>query len=346
MSKPVEQNMLRKRAPKLPEVTPEMWDMIKDKDYKDFVAEFLVTYPHSKQTTKQYTSALRQFGWYKHLQLNDKPLMKLTKRNMLGYISYLQKEQGMSVSGINLKKSALSSLFNHIENIVADDYEDDDGEKIYLQFKNLMRGLPSLINSPTYEKVKLTETEMLYLADEMKKSGNFLGECWIKVAFYTGARRAELVQFKTSIVSEPFPDDKPYIRSHKVRGKGAGEEGKQNQYLIIREAYDAIKEFVANRGYESDFVFTTGNTESNRVISVSWADDFCSRTLSPLLGRRVNPHIFKSSCVTYMYEVRKFKLELISKYIAHHESVDLTRKRYLLTEETEELDAMFSELRD
>lgn len=209
-----------------------------------------------------------------------------------------------------------------------------------------MRGLPSLINSPTYEKVKLTETEMLYLADEMKKSGNLLGECWIKVAFYTGARRAELVQFKTSIVSEPFPDDKPYIRSHKVRGKGAGEEGKQNQYLIIREAYDAIKEFVANRGYESDFVFTTGNTESNRVISVSWADDFCSRTLSPLLGRRVNPHIFKSSCVTYMYEVRKFKLELISKYIAHHESVDLTRKRYLLTEETEELDAMFSELRD
>ena len=338
--------MLRKRAPKLPEVTPEMWDMIKDNDYKDFVAEFLVTYPHSKQTTKQYTSALRQFGWYKHLQLNDKPLMKLTKRNMLGYISYLQKEQGMSVSGINLKKSALSSLFNHIENIVADDYEDDDGEKIYLQFKNLMRGLPSLINSPTYEKVKLTETEMLYLADEMKKSGNLLGECWIKVAFYTGARRAELVQFKTSIVSEPFPDDKPYIRSHKVRGKGAGEEGKQNQYLIIREAYDAIKEFVANRGYESDFVFTTGNTESNRVISVSWADDFCSRTLSPLLGRRVNPHIFKSSCVTYMYEIRKFKLELISKYIAHHESVDLTRKRYLLTEETEELDAMFSELRD
>lgn len=338
--------MLRKRAPKLPEVTSEMWDMIKDKDYKDFVSEFLVTYPHSKQTTKQYTSALRQFGWYKHLQLDDKPLIKLTKRNMLGYISYLQKEQGISVSGINLKKSALSSLFNHIENIVADDYEDDNGDKIYRRFKNLMRGLPSLINSPTYEKVKLTETEMLYLADEMKKAGNFLGECWIKVAFYTGARRAELIQFKSSIIDIPFPADKPYMFTHKVRGKGRGEAGKENKYLLIKEAYDAIEDFIGKRGYEDTYVFTTGNEDNHRAISLSWADDFCSRILSPLLGRRINPHIFKSSCVTYMYEIRKFKLELISKFIAHHESVDLTRKRYLLTEETEELDSMFTDTRD
>ncbi|AKL84586.1 YomM [Bacillus atrophaeus UCMB-5137] len=33
-----------------------------------------------------------------------------------------------------------------------------------------------------------------------------------------------------------------------------------------------------------------------------------------LCARRINPHHFKASCITYLLEVKKIKIELISKY--------------------------------
>lgn len=337
----------RKRALKLPDITEEMWDKIPDNDYKLFMDEFLSSYPHSKQTKKQYTSALRQFAWYKHMQLRDKALHKLKKRDILRYTAYLQNDRGMSTNGINLKKSAISSFFNHIENMVADDYEDDNGDNPYESFRNIARGLPPLPPDAVYEKEKVTEEELKYMVEELDKRGNELGKCWVQVAFYTGARRSELIQFKTSILNESFPYDDPdgFVMTAPVRGKGRGEAGKQNEYIIIREAYDAIKQFVDNRGYENEYVFTTGNAKNNRVISASWANDFCQRTLSEILHRRINPHIFKASCVTYMYEVKEMKLELISEHIAHHNSVDLTKNVYLLADKKEERRKMFTNKR-
>ncbi|AIK46770.1 hypothetical protein DJ95_1612 [Bacillus atrophaeus subsp. globigii] len=49
-------------------------------------------------------------------------------------------------------------------------------------------------------------------------------------------------------------------------------------------------------------------------MSESWADDFCSDVLTDILSRRINPHLFKASCITYLLEVKKIKIELNSKY--------------------------------
>ena len=42
-----------------------------------------------------------------------------------------------------------------------------------------------------------------------------------------------------------------------------------------------------------------------------------ANTLSDILGRRINPHLFKASCVTYLLETGR-PLEAVSKYVAHH----------------------------
>lgn len=332
----------RKRALKLPDITEEMWNQIKDEEYKSYVDEFLdYLMDRSAQTKKQYRSALRQFGWYKHLNLKDKRVCNLIKRDMVKYLAYLKSDRMMSTNGINLKKSALSSFFNFIELIISDSEED------YRAFKNLLRNMPVLNKNTVYEKEKITFEEYEYLLSELKKRGNALGVCWLTTAFFTGARRGEIIQFKTSILDKPFPYEKgkaARIKAHKVRGKGRGEEGKENQYHIFREVYEAMKDFVENRGYENEYIFTTGTPENNRQISLSWANDFCQRTLSEILHRRINPHIFKASCITYMYEVRKLPLDFISKQIAMHESIDLTRSRYLLVNEEEEADRVLDQM--
>lgn len=72
----------------------------------------------------------------------------------------------------------------------------------------------------------------------------------------------------------------------------------------------------------------------------TWANNFCRNTLSPICGRRINPHLFKASCVTYMLEHGK-DMKLVSKYIAHHENVDVTSNYYDLRSFEDEIDDLF-----
>lgn len=76
-------------------------------------------------------------------------------------------------------------------------------------------------------------------------------------------------------------------------------------------------------------------------VSEQWANDFCSNKLSNILGRRINPHLFKASCVTYLLE-QGVDLALVSKYIAHHNDVSTTIKHYDLRDFAEEKNKIFS----
>ncbi|MEX0598113.1 MAG: site-specific integrase, partial [Candidatus Paceibacterota bacterium] len=49
-----------------------------------------------------------------------------------------------------------------------------------------------------------------------------------------------------------------------------------------------------------------------------------SEVLSHILGRRINVHIFKNSCITMLLE-RGVDINLVSKFVAHHEDVSTTQ---------------------
>ncbi|MDM5298073.1 site-specific integrase [Bacillus pumilus] len=332
MSKEIEQNMLRKRAQKLPEVTDEMWSQI-DQEHQDLVSEFLDANSFRDKTKKQYHSTLRQFFWWVHTSLNGKKLYKITKRDFIRYQSYL-KNRGMSSSGIALKKASVSSLNNYLENVVA---EDDPN---YKTFRNFTRGLPAIPKTVTYEKVKVTYDDYKLMMGTLEEDENYLGMAWLATAFNVGGRRAELVQFKTELIDYPINEDQSYVMSHKVFGKGKG-EGKVLEYMVNLETLKYMKMWHEKRGYDHEFIFTTQYGGEPKQISESWADYFCSDVLSDILGRRINPHLFKASCITYLLEVKKIKLELVSKYIAHHEDVSTTIKHYDLRNFEEEKNQIF-----
>lgn len=328
MSEKIERNMLRERAKRTTVITDEMWIEV-NKEYRDLVNEFLSAQNHSPATRKQYTSGLRHFGYFIYESLNNKRMCKLTKRDMLRYISSLR-DRGMSSSGINLKKACVSSLMNFIENFIADEEED------YSTFRNLTRGLPAIPKNRVYEKVKVTYEEYKEMMSALESDDNYLGMAWLATSFNVGSRLSETIQFKTSILDQEFPDNETYVMSHNIRLKGAGEDGKIEPYMIPKEAYDYMKLWVDKRGYESEYIFTTRHNGEYDQMSTSWADYFCTNTLSHILGRRINPHIFKASCITYLIEVKKIDVKLVSKYVAHHEDVSTTLSHYDLRDFEEE----------
>lgn len=313
----IEQNMLRERAKKLPDVTDKMWLEVND-SYRELVNEFLAVQDFSPQTKKQYKSGLRQFGWFVKESMNNKPFYKLKKRDFLRYLSYLRDDRKLSSSALGFKKSCVSSLCNYVENVVADD------DKRYDKFRNFTRGLPAIAKNRVYDKVKVSYEEFQEMMDVLDSDDNILGKTWLATAFLVGARKAELVQFKTEILDYDIPEGQNYVLSHTVRGKGASVDGKPLNYMIPLEVLDYWREWVNTRGYESEYIFTTKYNGEIKKMSTSWADYFCSDVLSNILGRRVNAHIFKNSCITYHLE-RGVDINLVSKYIAHHNDISTTQ---------------------
>lgn len=332
MSK-IEMNMLRPRAKRLPVVTEKMWLKVNE-DYRYLVDEFISVQNHSPQTKKQYTSALRQYGWFMYNSMNNKPFYKISKRDFLRFLSYLRDDRKMSSSAINFRKAAVSSLCNYIENVVADDDEN------YRNFRNFTRGLPSIPKNRVYDKQQVTYEEFEYMMEVLKGDENYLGMAWLATAFLVGARRSEIIQFKTEMLDYEIPKNKNYIMSHIVRGKGQSIDGKPLEFMIDLDVLPYWKKWVEKRGYDHEYIFTTKHGGEVDVMSESWGNYFCANVLSNILGRRINVHIFKASCITYHLD-RKVPIEIVSKFIAQHESVETTIAHYDLRDFEEERDKIF-----
>jgi site-specific recombinase XerD len=328
----INKNMLRDRAEKLEDVSDESWKLI-NKDNKELVEEFLsINKQLSKETLKQYTSGLRQFFWWVHLNLNDKPFYKISKRDFLKYTGFLI-DRGLSSSAIGFKKSAVSSFCNYIENIVADEMEECKN------FRNFTRGLPSIAKNQVYEKVAISEDEYKLIMSVLEENGDYLAMAWVATAFNVGARRAELIQFKTELIDYPL-NGKNYIVSHMVRGKGKSVDGKPLQYMINEEALKYMRLWVEKRDFESDFIFAIKKGESSKPIGIDWANNLCQTKLSEIVGRRITVHNFKASCITHLLE-KGVDIKVVSKYVAQHNDVSTTSSFYDLREFEEEKDKIF-----
>ena len=332
MTKKVEQNMLRKRAPKADDITDEMWAQIKQ-EHRDLVEEYIDISTHLAPITKrQYESGLRHFFWWVHDVLKDKPLQEISKRDFMRYMSFMQ-NRGLSSSGMAFKKSAVSAFNIHIENIIAED------DHTYKTFKNFTRGLQPIPKNQVYNKEAIDKDEYQLLIDTLLEDGNYMAVAWVAVAFNVGARRAEILKLKTEILDYAIPEGQNYVTSHTIMGKGAG-GGKPIEYMINKEALKYMQLWVDSRGYEHEYIFTTMYGGEIKVVSTSWANTLCTDVLSDIIGRRINPHIFKASAITNLLE-EGVDMSLVSKFIAQHNDISTTSNFYDLRDFEEEKNQIF-----
>lgn len=110
--------------------------------------------------------------------------------------------------------------------------------------------------------------------------------------------------------------------------------------VINAEAFKIYGSYGRKRGYEHEYIFTVGNKDNPRAVSMSWANMLTVNTISPILGRRVHVHCFKGSCITNLLK-QGIDMKTVSKWIAHHESVETTSSAYDLRNDDKEKDEIF-----
>ena len=322
MTTEINKNMVRERALKLPVVTEEMYKQC-NYETREIVEEFFAAKSQlSKDTRTQYRSALNQFVYWLHENAMDKPLHKVKKRDFVRFMSYLV-NRGMSSSGLKFKKSAISSLCKYIEDNIV---EDEDMPE-YMRFRNFTTSFTDIPKNHVYDKIPVSEEEYNKIKEVLLDDGNYLGLAWVAVAFSSGARRGGIIQFKTECVKDGIPEGKSYVMTNKVREKGRGTDGKIVDYMLNEEAVKYIQLWLDKRGYEHEYIFTTKYNGEIKQMSREWAANFCTSTLSDILGRRINPHLFKASAVTNLLSKGK-DIKIVSKCIAKHNDISTTMNHY------------------
>lgn len=333
-TKGINKNMVRDRALRLPDVTDEMYNQC-NQETREMIQEFFDNKSQlSKDTKTQYKSALRQFAYWLHENCNDKPLYKIKKRDFSRFMSYLV-NRGMSSSGLKFKKSAISSLCGYILDYIVDD---EDFEE-YSRFRNFTTVFKIEALNYVYEKIPVSEEEYNKLKEALLDDENYEALAWVACAFNCGARRGGIRQFKVECIKDGIPEGKNYVFSNVVREKGKGSDGKRVKYMINKECIDYINLWLEHRGYEHEYIFTTNYGGEYHMISREWANDLCTNVLSDILGRRINPHLFKASAITNLLEHGK-SMKTVSKYVAQHNSIETTSKFYDLRQD-EDIDDLF-----
>ncbi len=336
-SQRINKNMLRKIAEKLPEVTNEMFEECNSENIK-LIKEYNEMHPLlAEQTKKQYWSGIKQFTWWVKTALNDKPFYEITKRDFNRYLSYLI-NRGMSSSGIKFKKSCVSTICEYAERILSEELHE------YKTFHNFTKTDIKIPKNYVYNKIAISEAEYKILIDTLMEDKNYLAVAWVACAFNTGARRGGLRGFKTEIVYKPIEEGQEYVMSNTVREKGASEDGKKCEYIIPLSALYYLKLWVEKRGYEHEYLFTIKRNGTYNQISLGWADDLCSNILSDILGRRINPHLFKASAISN-YLSAGMDLKFVSKNIGMHNDISTTSSFYDLRTFAEEKNGMFKKMK-
>ena len=318
----IEKNMVRERALKLTPVTDEMYNKC-NKETRNMIQEFFdAKSTLSPDTREQYKSALRQFVYWIYSSCADKPLYKIKKRDFTRYMSYLV-NRGMSSSGLKFKKSACSSLCGYIlDNIV-----DDEDMEEYSTFRNFTTAFKDIPLNYVYEKIPISEEEYEKLKEVLLDDENYMALAWVVCAYNCGARRGGIRQFKVECIKDGIPEGKTYVLSNKVREKGRSSDGKICQYMLNAECIEYINLWLSHRDYESEYIFTTKYHDEIHMCGRQWVNELCTNILSDILGRRINPHLFKASAITHYLSEGK-DMKVVSKYIAQHNSIETTSKFY------------------
>lgn len=336
---------------KIPAITTEEWDMCNEFN-RNILIEYLESSTElSLQTISAYRSNLHiWFNWVRQY-CDNKRQVDIKSRDFLRYQNWLV-NLGHSSSDISNKRSAVSSLNNFIVVYYEDEFE------TFRNFisKAIKKPEPSLVN----EKNPPTIAEMQHLCDVLESSNakdKYMKIAWLKFSWETGCRRAESLQLLKSVVDqEPVTrvvkikaadgaeeeKEARYYISHPIRCKGRGRTGKIRKFKFSDYAMDAVKKWIQTRGDDDcEFVFASRGSAGVKQVAPETFNAWCSGMFSKILGRRVHPHALRESRATTIV-VEEGKSAEAAQRLLGHESVETTRKHYIIADANDdEVDELF-----
>ncbi|MGG3892012.1 tyrosine-type recombinase/integrase [Metabacillus fastidiosus] len=323
---------------KLAEVTKKWFDENVEQFNQEITNEFLNQAHLSPQTLSQYRSALYHFFKFVHDQCGNKSITDLKPRDALRYQNFLI-NRNLSSSAVKFKRSSVSSLCGYIELYYSDEFP---------LFRNIYnKKIPNPAASKRHEKVPLTEEEFFNLIEVLTERKEYQMVAYLLFTYETGCRRGESRQLLRDFVNaekaidKKTGEEKPYYFTSEIRCKGRGKEGKLRKFPVSEIAMEALKKWHEERGEDDCPYMFVKKTKEGKVnqLSASTFNYWCTEIFTEIVGKRVHPHLLRSSKATNLSLYGGKSIDAIQALLGHN-SPDTT-KIYIVKDGEDELDELY-----
>lgn len=327
-------------AKKIEEITDDFWNNEVNETNKELIEDFLSQEHLSKQTLKQYESALKIFAKWVHDYCRNRDITELRPRDARKYQDWLI-TKGLSSSGIKFKRSAVSSLCGFIEVYY---------DKEYPEFRNIFtKAIPNVVKTVVKEKIPLTMNEINTLINELEKRGELQKLAYVYFTYSSGCRREESRQLLKEVVTyervkDKEGNEKPYYTTHNIRAKGKGREGKVRKFTFDENTRQAIENWIKHREVQVEeddcpYVFVSKSKDGYKQLSPNTFNLWCDEFSDILGGRPVHPHLFRSSRATNAVVVEGKDIKAVQKLLGHNSSQ--TTEIYVVRNDENDLDDLY-----
>ena len=320
---------------RIPDVTDQEWSEVNEWNRK-ITEEFLEQGHLSNQTLRQYSSLLKIFFRWVKDNSNNKPLYELKAKDALRYQNFLLNRE-LSSSAIKLKRSSVSSLCNYIELYYCDEYP---------TFRNIYnKSIPNPPKAYVHEKQPLSPEEYKLLIDTLEQREKWQMLAYVKFTYSSACRKAESRQLLKDVITHNKVKDnkgneKNYYLTGNIRCKGRSRIGKVRRLQFDEEAMNAIKKWLEYRGEDDcPYVFVTSNKGTYKQVSENTFNEWCTNLFSKIVGRRVYPHLFRSTRATTL-TVNESKDIKVAQKLLGHESPETT-SLYIIRNDDKDIDDAF-----
>lgn len=279
--------------------TPERWEKVNKENIQllnDFL-EYKKSSDKSPKTIEQYYQMIRFFFCWNYEYNNNKFFVDIKKREFIKFFSYAVETCKWSPNRISTVKSSLSSLSNYIENILDDEFEN---------YRNTICKIETAVKQPVREKTVLDPKEIEACLSKLVENGKYQLACYLALAVASGARKAELLQFKTSYFKDEYIEfGCLYKTPEMIRTKGRGSKGKMlHKYTFVKmfkPYFDLWMNYRKEHGIDNEWLFLKKTDSGYDHAGIRNANTWCE-TITRYLGKPFYSHAARHRYVTMMKE--------------------------------------------
>lgn len=277
---------------------------------EDFIQYYIAT-DHSPKSVVVTRSNLNIFFCYILKYLKNRHFAHVRRKDYIKFQSFLL-ENGLSPARIRAIRSSISSLSSYIEfNVIEEidpDYDEEEYE-LWKKWKNVINSIPAPKIEQVRTKTIMEEDDVQNILNTLVEKKRFQLACLLSLAINSGARKAELVQFKVDFFDEKnlIFDGALYITPTPVRCKGNGKNGKMLQkYTLAKEFKPYLDLWLEERkrlGIDSEWLFVVKNKDGEYEQAKDTTLNSYSRTISNLTGIDFYWHSCRHNLTTRLMEI-------------------------------------------
>lgn len=288
-------------------------------ELKEDFLQYLKAVGRSAGTISQYSNDLDIFFCWVLQNAKNKEFTAVTKRDIIAFQGWLINDNENSPARVRRIKSAISSMSNFCENILADE------EEQYADFRSIVRKIENPALEPVREKTVWEDSELEELLDVLTKNGDYEKACFLALAMYSGRRKAELCRFRvTDFGKDKLVCDGALYKSDPLRTKGRGGGKMIACYTLAKKFQPYLDRWLEKReedGIDSNWLFPSKLVPGEHIqISTvnSWAD-----TLSRMSGKDFYWHSLRHAFTTSL--AKAGIPDGVIQTIVNWESADMVR---------------------